>query len=420
MCQVLASHASYQNSVVCNLPFSFELTRTGHVHSVQSGVRPQPHPLQVPIPTIFVPQVDTLSEDALAIPAAHGIYSLATTGNPPHISWSINLRRRLNRLLVPSYTASTGSLSNFAQKITSVSYWTVSSRLETSLILYELTRAAYPDSYIRRLHLRLPWFIGLSQASGFARLEIANRLSRSNPNRFGPFRTRDDAQLYEEHLSGLHQLRRCTETLQPSPDHPGCIYGEMNQCLRPCQSAVSPEEYASESARVLDFLATAGKSALQPLAAARDRAAAELDFEQAAVAHKRIEKVQAAIAARDKVVARVDQLHGVALTKAIQPDSVNIWPLFAGYWQTPLNLHLPPNQAPDSRSLDSLLRELLQTALAAPAATGNRLEQIALFSRWYYSSWCDGQWFPFETLPQLNYRRLVRAISDQLKSAAAS
>jgi hypothetical protein len=303
-----------------------------------------------------------------------------------------------------------------------VSYWPVSSRLETSLILYELTRQAYPDSYLRRLHLRMPWFVGLTDSDAFGRLEISNRLPansrKSAAIRFGPFRTREAAQLYEEQVLSLHQLRRCTETLSPSPRHPGCIYGEMNQCLRPCQAAVSPEEYATESARVSDFLATAGKSALQSLTAARERAAADLDFEQAALAHKRIEKVQAANAARDSVVAAVNDFHGVAVTKASEPDSVNIWPLFAGYWQPPLHLHLPQNQqlqSQDARSLDAMLRLRLQSALESPAAEGNRLEHIALFARWYYSSWRDGHWFTFETLHQLNYRRLVRSISDLLK-----
>jgi len=305
-------------------------------------------------------------------------------------------------------------LSSFARKIENVRYWRVSSRLETSLILYELTRDSYPDSYLRRLHLRLPWFIGLTQASAFARLTVSNRLSSRNA-RYGPFRTRDAALLYQDHLQGLHQIRRCVETLAVSPDHPGCIYGEMNQCLRPCQCAVSPEEYSTEAARVADFLTTAGKSALLPLAATRDRAAAELDFEQAALAHKRIEKVQAAIAARDPVIAPAENFHGLAVTRATEPDSVNLWPMQSGYWQSPIPLHLPANQETGARSLDSLLRERLQTALQSPTAEGNRLEHLALFSRWYYSSWRDGQWFPFETIKQLNYRRLVKAISDLSK-----
>jgi excinuclease ABC subunit C len=306
-------------------------------------------------------------------------------------------------------------LSSFAEKVVSVSYWRVSSRLESSLILYELTRSAYPDTYLRRLHLRMPWFVGLTQTDSFARLELTNRIGRREGSRFGPFRTREAAQLYAEQTLALYQLRRCTEALAPSPDHPGCIYGEMSQCLRPCQCAVSQPEYASEAARVFRFLNSAGKSALQPLASARDHAAAELDFERAALAHKRMEKVQAAISVRDKVINSVQQFHGIALTQAADPDSVNLWPMFAGYWQPPLNFYL---HRQETRSLDSLLRELLHSALASPAAAGNRVEQMALFSRWHYSSQRDGQWFPFETLENLNYRRLVRGISDLLKPAA--
>ncbi len=296
-----------------------------------------------------------------------------------------------------------------------MSYWCVSSRLESSLILYELTLSSYPDSYLRRLHLRMPWFIGLTQNASFARLEVSNRFSRMDSSRFGPFRNRDTALLYQEQLLGLHQIRRCTETLLPSPDHPGCIYGEMNQCLRPCQCAVSPDEYATETARVSEFLRTAGKSSAQPLAAARDRAVAELDFEQAALAHKRLEKVQAAIAVRDKVVTSVNDFHGIAVTRSHHPDAVTLWPMCAGYWQPSITFRLQQ----EARSLDSSVRECLQAALAFPVSDGNRLEHMALFSRWFYSSWRDGQWFPFETLARLNYRRLVKAISDLAKPAPA-
>ena len=325
----------------------------------------------------------------------------------------------MNRLLHPSYTASSENSTALIDKVVRVNYWRVSSRLELSLILYELTRFSYPDTYLRRLHLRMPWFIGLNEGGGFSRLEVSNRFSRRNV-RFGPFRTRESALFYQEQLLALHQIRRCIETLVPAPEHPGCIYGEMNQCLRPCQCAVSPDEYASEARRVAEFLGTEGKSALQPLAAARDRAAADLDFEQAAQAHKRMEKVQSAITARDSVVRAVNDFHGLAVTKALERDSVSLWPMLAGYWQTPITLNLPPNQDRGSRSLDSMLRERLQSALAAPLAEGNQVEQIALFSRWYYSSGRDGHWFSFDTLQNLSYRRLVKAISELLKAAADS
>jgi hypothetical protein len=132
-----------------------------------------------------------------------------------------------------------------------------------------------------------------------------------------------------------------------------------------------------------------------------------------------MEKVQAAIAARDPVIAGVQKFNGIAVTRACEADSVNLWPMVAGYWQSPINLYLPVNQEQNARSLDSMLRERLQEALTSPVAEGDQLEQMALFSRWYYSSWRDGSWFPFETLQQLNYRRMVRAISDLAKPMVA-
>ena len=35
---------------------------------------------------------------------------------------------------------------------------------------------------------------------------------------------------------------------------------------------------------------------------------------------------------------------------------------------------------------------------------------LALLARWYYSSWRDGEWLPFDGFPALPYRKLVNAI----------
>ena len=278
--------------------------------------------------------------------------------------------------------------------------------------MYQLTRELFPEDYLKRLRLRMPWFVALDSGDLFPRLETVNRLGRRHRAAYGPFFSRDLAQRYEQELLGLFQIRRCTETLAPSPGHPGCIYGEMGQCLRPCQCVVSSEEYAHEVVRVDDFMAGNGKATVADLSTARERAALALDFEQAAQLHKRLEKVNAAIASRDAVIARVDHFNGLALTRGVAEQECRLWPLMAGYWQNPLTLQFSALE-PGTRSLDQELREKLSAALSLPAtASGNRLEQLAVFSRWYYSTWRDGHWFPFAKLEDLSYRRLVREISN--------
>jgi hypothetical protein len=283
--------------------------------------------------------------------------------------------------------------------------------------MYQITREHFPDDYLKRLRLRLPWFLALDGYDAFPRFEIVNRPARRHSTAYGPFFSRDLAQRYEQEVLGLFQIRRCSETLSPAPDHPGCIYGEMNQCLRPCQCAVSKDEYANEVRRLDEFLATNGKITAAAMASARERASSEMDFEQAAQLHKRFEKVSAAAASRDAVIAPLDSFNGLALTRGVAEQECRLWPMLAGYWQKPVILHFSTME-PGARSLDQELRERLAAALSGEAEhSGNRVEQMAVFARWYYSSWRDGQWFSFSKLADLNYRRLVREISGVLTNA---
>ncbi len=292
------------------------------------------------------------------------------------------------------------------------------SRLETQIILYHLAKRHYPEKYLKLLKLRPPWFLRMTAKDPFPRLELANRISGREQLVLGPFVSKTAAAQYEQETISLFQLRRCTETLEPSPEHPGCIYGEMNQCLRPCQCAVTVEEYASEARRVSEFLQTNGRSATALLSSARERACEVMEFEEAAQLHKRLEKIKEAAALRDPVIGEIENFNGVALTRAAAQGELLLWPMVAGCWRPPVMLDFLRREA-TGKSLDQELREVLGGALSAGDCLGNRTEELAIFSRWYYSSWRDGEWFPFRELADLNYRKLVREISKMAQAPAA-
>jgi hypothetical protein len=236
---------------------------------------------------------------------------------------------------------------------------------------------------------------------------------------WGPFAARGVAQDYEQSVLGLFQIRRCVDVLVPDTSHPGCIYGEMNQCLRPCQYAVSASEYSVETERVRDLLATNGRTPLALLSAARDRACEELQFEQAALMHKRIDKIKATAALRDPVVTEIQAFNGIALTRSVTAGQVLLWPMLASLWRDPVPFFIDGKNPASGNSLDTQLRELLADHLSTSRVSGNRAEELALFSRWYYSSWRDGEWFPFASLEGLNYRKLVRQLSRMAHPATA-
>lgn len=352
-----------------------------------------------------------------ALTAGLGVYLLESGQAHAHLGWSANLRRRLTRLLGPSTGGSQGLLERVRNSIASVKCWPTASTLENALLLYELARLHHRTDYLKRLRLRLPWFVGLTGSDPFPRLRVMNRIPERGGPLFGPFPSRNAAQLYEQETLSFFQLRRCTERLSPHRDHPGCIYGEMNQCLRPCQSAVTGEEYASEAGRVLEFLSSNGNSTVAVLATARDRACEEMDFEGAGYIHKRIERIQAMAGLRDDVVRDAREFKGIALTADVDPECFRLWPMVQGLWHEPivLNFDIANNGA---KSLDECLRERLSIAINSIEIGRKRTEDLAIFARWYFSSSRDGQWFAFTNLAELNYRRLVREISKLAKARA--
>ena len=48
-------------------------------------------------------------------------------------------------------------------------------------------------------------------------------------------------------------------------------------------------------------------------------------FEEAARQHKRFEKVQDVLRLRDELARDVDRLNGVAITRSLAPDAVEMW-----------------------------------------------------------------------------------------------
>lgn len=148
------------------------------------------------------------------------------------------------------------------------------------------------------------------------RVYSTNRLSRRGlANMYGPFPSRAAAERYGDAVLDLFKLRRCYEDLEPYPEHPGCVYGEMKKCLEPCKEACTPEQYAAEASAVKAFFNTHGESMLAELIAAREQASAEMEFEKAAALHAQWQKVKAAAALADWIVRPVPELQAVIVQK---------------------------------------------------------------------------------------------------------
>lgn len=341
------------------------------------------------------------------IPDAPAVFVIHLRQGEPYVGRTRLLRRRLRRLLSGSTVA--GRVLRLGQLAAAVEYELVPSHLAALLRHFELLERYSPGGAAGRLRLRPPVFLKVFLKNPWPRTAVSSRPGRTSSVCFGPFPNKTAASRFEQELLDLFQIRRCQEDLTPSPEHPGCIYGEMGKCLRPCQQAVSSREYAAETARLVRFLETRGRSLLESVAAARDRASEELDFEQARHWHERWLRIRSTAALAGELAAPLDRLSGAAVVPSPTPGVLHIAVMLSGAWLPLCEFPVAPSGA--AVSLDSRLRSLF-SSLAPPRLPLATLSwHVALLARWFYSASRDAEWRAFTSLEDIPYRALVRDIS---------
>jgi excinuclease ABC subunit C len=343
-----------------------------------------------------------------ALPNCPAVFLLWPGEGKPYLARTNVLRRRLLRLLGPRDMSSRAL--NLRGTVRRIEYAFTGSRLEAQFLMWEMARQHLGSDYRREIRLRLPPYVKLVLSNSFPRTTVTTRIGRAPAVYFGPFRNRSTAALFDSEFLNLFQLRRCQDDLAPSSSHPGCMYGEMGRCLRPCQQAVGVEEYRGEADRVARFLETCGLSLLDPATTARERLSADMDFEGAAVMHQRLRRIEDVIALRDEMSRDIERLNAIVVAPSAQPEAVELGWVRHGYWQGFTRLEFTSGEG-GSVSLDARLRECAAAVPDHRAGAIERMEQLAILSRWFYSTWRDGEMLLVDDWSKIPYRKLVNAVS---------
>jgi excinuclease UvrABC nuclease subunit len=346
--------------------------------------------------------------DFETVPDIGGVFLLRFAEGRPYLGRTAFLRRRLKRMLQPRAEGS--RLANLAAAVHEVSYQPTGSSFESALVLYELAREHLAGDYRRYMKLRNPPLVKVHLGNRFPRTYVTAQLTRRRASFIGPFLNRASAERFESAFLDLFLIRRCQEDLDPHPAHPGCIYGEMEMCLRPCQARANDGEYQAEVGRVLDFLGTQGQSLVREIQQARDAASAALEFEEAARLHKRLDKVHETLKLKDDLARDLDALFAVVVQRSVQPESVDLWFVNQGFFQPKITFCFGVEDG-RSISLDRRLREALADVRFSTGSTQERADHLALLRRWYYSSFRDGEIVMIDRLDRISYRKLVNAVS---------
>jgi excinuclease UvrABC nuclease subunit len=324
-----------------------------------------------------------------------------------------DLRRRLERLLGPSDPASKRlHLREFAK---SVRYRLTASPFEQSFVYYQQAKQLFPKRYKNLLRLRPPALLKINLRNAYPRCYATRRISLDATGQpaggiyYGPFASRKSADAFAESVLDLFKVRRCQIKIRRDPTYPGCIYSEMKMCLAPCFAGCTKEEYDVEVGRLAAFLETGGSSLRNELEADRNRASEALDFEKAAVQHKKLEKLDDALRGQPELPRRLQDLNAVIFQRGGGEQSVAVFELRSGQIAEPFELCFA-TLAGEPRSAEQLLRQQLEAQRELPPA--DLSEHLWLVARWFYSNPREGEIFYQEN--GWPYRRMMRACARLL------
>lgn len=324
-----------------------------------------------------------------------------------------DLRRRLERLLgLPDPASKRLNLRDFAGGIR---FRLTPSRFEQNFAYYRLAKQLFPKRYKNLLRMLPPAVLKVNLRSAYPRCYATRRIPVDAGGEplggiyYGPFASRKSAEGFAEGVLDLFKVRRCRIKIRRDPSFPGCIYSEMKMCLAPCFAGCSQEEYDVEVGRLTAFLESGGASLRNELEADRNRASEELDFEKAALLHKRLDKLAEALRGQPELPRRLQDLNAIIFQRGGEEQSIAVYEVRSGRIGEPFLLPFA-TLAGEPRSAEQLLRQHLETQHDAPS--GDLSEHLWLLARWFYSNPRQGEIFFNEK--GWPYRRMLRACARLL------
>ena len=178
-----------------------------------------------------------------ALPARPAVFLVEPrhSGAEPYLVRTVDLRRRLERLLRPAVELSKRlSLREFAA---GVRYRLTGSSFEQALVHYQHARLLFPHRFRDLARLRPPVLLKVNLRNEYPRCYVIRRILSDGAAYYGPFHSRRSAEAFASEFLNLFKVRRCQIKIRRDPDYPGCIYSEMKMCLAPCFAGCSKQEY---------------------------------------------------------------------------------------------------------------------------------------------------------------------------------
>ncbi len=316
------------------------------------------------------------------LPATPGVYFMRDRQDQIiYIGKAKNLQARVRSYFnaIEAHPPRTHKLVESVRNIT----WTeTGSELAALLLESKLIKQHQPrfNRALRRYRNRP--FIRLDTGEPFPRISWASYLMNDGAEYFGPLGGRRQAELVVEFINRFFHLRECDEATFRRGHR--CLYAESGRCNAPCEDEAAASAYVQEVQRVRDFLTGRDSAVLDLLAAEMKAAAAQLDFEQAALYRDWLRRLERMLARQQSVAKPILEHNAVLLNPGMEKNAVQLFVVRFGRHIDTVTLGMPAG-------LEEIeaLRERLSLHFDPAQAQPDRyfkeeIDEVRVLAHWMY------------------------------------
>lgn len=222
-------------------------------------------------------------EELKKLPEKPGVYLMhAKDDSIIYVGKAIKLKNRVRQYFQSSRTR-TPKIEKMVANIAYFEYIVTDSELEALVLENNLIKEHSPRYNTMLKDDKTYPFIKITVDEAFPRIMLSRQMKRDKCKYYGPFTSAAAVKDTIDLLKKLYHIRSCDRVLPRDigKSRP-CLYHQIHQCDAPCQGLISEETYRENVNKVLAFLEGGYKPVLSELQEKMNKAASELEFEEAA------------------------------------------------------------------------------------------------------------------------------------------
>ena len=222
-------------------------------------------------------------EELKKLPPKPGVYIMHDADDAIiYVGKAVSLRSRVRSYFRES-TAKSPKIQKMVTLIARFEYIVTDSELEALVLENNLIKEHNPKYNTMLKDDKTYPYIKVTMGEEFPRVLFSRQMKKDRSRYFGPFTSAAAVKDTIELLNRLFSLRTCSRTLPRDIglERP-CLNFHIGQCQAPCQGNIGREEYRKNVEKALEFLNGNYGMILDDLKAKMEKAAEELEFEEAA------------------------------------------------------------------------------------------------------------------------------------------